>query len=320
MDVEQREDQIRFLAHASLSFPAGQISRVREMRASRAGESGEDVEMVVTFLGLTGPSGVLPRHYSELLIQRIREKDFALRDFLDLFQDRLVSLFYQSWKKHRLPIGYENWQFDGGKETLDLATWALYCLVGLGTDGLRGRLSFDDRVCLYFSGHYAHSPSSAIALECLLGEYLELPVCVQQLQGQWLLLDRADQAQLPDRRYPDGHNNQLGLNLIVGDRVWDVQSKFQLRIGPLRWGEFRTLLPIGRLLPKVCDLTRLYVGPELDYDIQLVLDRGEVPESQLSPSEDQGLFLGWTTWLCGERLDRVASDAVFAAIESPVRR
>ena len=150
--------------------------------------------MVVTFLGLTGPSGVLPRHYTELLLQRIREKDFSLRDFLDLFNHRLISLFYRAWEKYRLPIGYERSQLDDPDEQPDPVTRGLYCLVGLGTAGLRGRLDVDDEAFLYYSGHFAHFPRSASALECLLADYLEMPVRVQQCQGQWLALEPDDQA------------------------------------------------------------------------------------------------------------------------------
>ena len=38
-------------------------------------------EMTVTFLGLAGTGGILPGHYTQLLIDRVREKDFGLRDF-----------------------------------------------------------------------------------------------------------------------------------------------------------------------------------------------------------------------------------------------
>ena len=85
------------------------------------------------FLGLTGPSGALPRHYTELLLQRIREKDFSLRDFLDLFNHRLISLFYRAWEKYNWPVAYERSQLDNPGGEPDPVTRSVYCLVGMGT-------------------------------------------------------------------------------------------------------------------------------------------------------------------------------------------
>ena len=41
----------------------------------------DPIEMTVAFLGLTGPMGGLPRPYTELVMQRIRKGDMALRSF-----------------------------------------------------------------------------------------------------------------------------------------------------------------------------------------------------------------------------------------------
>jgi type VI secretion system protein ImpH len=253
--------------------------------------------MIVTFLGLTGPAGVLPGHYTELLLQRIRERDYSLRDFLDLFNHRLISLFYRAWEKYRWPIAYERSQLDDPLKAPDLATNGLYCLTGLGTAGLRGRLDADDEVFLYYSGHFAHFPRSALALESLVGDHQEMPVQVRQCQGQWLHVDPGDQAAMPSVREPEGRNNQLGVNLLVGERIWDVQSKFRLRIGPLTWREFRSLMPNGRSLRPLCQITRTYVGPGLDFDVQPLLKVEEVPRCRFTSDPEQGPYLGWNTWM-----------------------
>ena len=203
----------------SLSFPAGAISQIRE----DVSDAGSDrafppSELIVTFLGLTGPSGVLPRHYTELVIERLRERDSSFRDFLDLFHHRLISLFYRAWEKYRLPFGYERSQFDDLGLEPDPFTRGLFCLVGLGTGHLKGRFEVDDEVFLHYSGHFARFPRSALALECLLEDYLELPTRVLQIQGQWLFLDPDDLCVLPNSLHPDGRNNQLGVNLVVGER------------------------------------------------------------------------------------------------------
>ena len=35
-------------------------------------------------------------------------KDYALRDFLDIFNHRALSLFYRAWQKYRFPFAYED--------------------------------------------------------------------------------------------------------------------------------------------------------------------------------------------------------------------
>jgi type VI secretion system protein ImpH len=268
--------------------------------------------MIVTFLGLTGPAGALPRHYTETLLQRIRERDFSLRDFLDLFNHRLISLFYRAWEKYSLPMSYERSRLDNPGGEPDPVTQSLYCLVGLGTSGVRCRLEVDDEAVLHYSGHFAHFPRSALALECMLADHLEMSVAVLQCQGQWLKLEPVDRAFMPSPMQPGGLNNQLGVNLVIGERVWDVQSKFRLRLGPLTWQQFRSLMPNGRALRPLVQMTRLYAGPTLDFDVQPVLRPEEVPACRLTRDVDEGPYLGWNTWMPRETISlHPIDDAIF---------
>ena len=92
----------RFGARVTLEFPASQIQEI--MPADD--ESGPS-RMTVNFMGLTGPLGVLPHSYTQLLFQRLLQKDFTLRDFFDLFNHRAISLFFRAWEKYHFPIAYE---------------------------------------------------------------------------------------------------------------------------------------------------------------------------------------------------------------------
>ena len=112
-DVHPAHEVVRFRSLVSLGFPTAAISVVK----SPSPESLFDpepapTEMIVSFLGLIGPIGALPRHYTETMLERIREKDFSLRDFLDLFNHRLISLFYRAWEKYCLPVTYERSRLD----------------------------------------------------------------------------------------------------------------------------------------------------------------------------------------------------------------
>ena len=92
-------------------------------------------EMSVAFFGLSGLTGALPRHYSELIAaagarRRSIPNARALRDWFDLFTHRLLSLFYRAWEKYRFYIPYERRQF--AEHPPDPFTHALLSISGLG--------------------------------------------------------------------------------------------------------------------------------------------------------------------------------------------
>src|SRR5262245_17845006 len=240
-DASPEQEVVRLRSFPSLSYPPGSIAQVRPPRQG----ANLPPEMIVTFLGLYGPSGALPQHYTSLLLRRMRLKDTTLSDFLDLSNHRLLSLFYRAWEKYRLPFAYERARFDAAGRSRDLATEALYCLVGMGTRHLRGCLEIDDEAFLYYGGHFAHMPRSANGLESVLRDYFGIPVEVLQFQGQWLLLEKEDRTRVRPRLQPEGANNRLGFDAVAGRRVWDVQGKFRLRVGPLTYPQFRRLMPNG---------------------------------------------------------------------------
>jgi type VI secretion system protein ImpH len=311
-DQPPEREVVRFRTRPSLGFAASAVSQIRHAVPRTGAPNGEPPppEMVVTFLGLVGAAGALPYHYTALLLRRVRLKDQALRDFLDLFHHRLLSLFYRAWEKYRLPFAYERSRFDGNAE--DAVSQGLYCLVGLGTGGLRRRLAFDDEAFLFYAGHFAHAPRSAVALEGVLEDYFAMPVRVEQAHGQWLALGRDDQALMPSEAHPQGQNNQLGLDVVIGERVWDIQSKFRVRVGPLAYRQFRALMPNGDGLRPLCQLARTYAGAEFDFDVQAMLAPAEVPWCCLGSEADGEAYLGWNTWVRCEAFTDVVEDAVFS--------
>lgn len=324
-DVAPRQESVRFRALASNSFPPGSIGEIRPPKEAAAGQDEQGPpEMVTAFLGLTGPNGVLPSHYTALMIERIRAKDYALRDFLDLFNHRITSLFYRAWQKYRFPFAYEQSCWSSEQEPEDLVTQCLYCLLGLGTGGLRGRLAFDDEAFLFYAGHFAHYPRSALSLERLLADYFELPVEIGQFHGQWLYLSEDSQSQLPGSGRPGtppqdnggaldrDTNSVLGQSVVIGQRVWDVEGKFRTRVGPLGYVGFRRLMPSGDVLQPFCQMIRTYAGPQFEFDVQVLLKAAEVPCCRLGGDGADPSRLGWNTWVLSAEVDHDVSDAVFS--------
>ncbi len=298
-DANPGEEVVRLRALLSLSFPPSAIHAISPPR-----DGNDPALMTVAFMGLTGPLGVLPRHYTELLQDRVRQKDQALRDFLDLFNHRLTSFFYRAWEKYHLPIVYE--QAVARREGLDAFSHYLFDLIGLGTKGLRGRLDLDDETFLYYAGLFAQRPHSAGALAGILTDYFEVPVTVRQLVGAWLALDADKRCRLGMQ---DG-NAGLGVSTVAGDRVWDQLAKFTVRVGPLTYAEFCRFLPAGEAFRQLVAMTRFYAGQEFDFDIQLILRAAEVPWCRLGGSGEQTPRLGWSTWLKSVEFEHDVDDAI----------
>ncbi len=170
----------------------------------------------------------------------------------------------------------------------------------------------NDLSLIRYAGLLAQRPRCAANLQALLGDFFQLPVEIRQFQGQWLRLDKENQSRLG---VEDGAC-ELERNLVLGDRVWEVQSKIRVRLGPLSYEQFLEFLPDRTPAPErksfflLSHLTRLFVGPELDFDAQLVLKREETPECQLT-GDARGPRLGWNTWLHSQPLEQDPEDATF---------
>src|SRR5439155_25674001 len=111
-------------------------------------------------------------------------------------------------------------------------------------------------------------------------------------------------------------NNAVGISAVAGERIWDIQGMFRVRLGPLHYAQFcefmpdRTPIPARKALFLLSHLIRLYVGPELRFQIQLILRRQDVPQCQLAEGAGAGPHLGWNTWVCSQTPGQDAEDAV----------
>src|SRR5262249_36158429 len=97
--AEPEKEAVRFTSKISMAFPATDVATIHPPK-----HPGTPAEMTVNFLGLAGCLGPLPPPYTELILDSVRRHDTALRDFLDIFNHRLVSLLYRVRKKHHLGL------------------------------------------------------------------------------------------------------------------------------------------------------------------------------------------------------------------------
>lgn len=339
--ADPADEIARFRGHLSLAFPPSQIIALDPPDADRPCP-----RLTVTFFGLYGANGALPTHYTQMMVPSVTDDHplelDALRDWLDLFNHRFVSLFYRAWEKYHFHVPFERGDYRraGG----DPFTTAVRCLMGFGTPGLSDRLAvrtavsdagseyrwaksaadhrtddppdpgrlarIDDLALLRYAGFFVQRPRNAANLRALLADYFQLPAEVEQFRGQWLAVPQQDKPVL-------GLSGMLGVDTVVGDRVWDVQSRFRVRLGPLSYPQFLDLLPDRapvaerKSLFLVNQLTRVFAGTELDFDVQLVLAADAVPEAELADTGGIGPRLGWNLWLISDTPPAPVGDAVF---------
>jgi type VI secretion system protein ImpH len=243
--------------------------------------------MRVNFMGLTGPLGVLPLTYSQLVLERLRERDRTMQDFFDIFNHRMISLFWQAWEKYRFSIPYERGENDR-------FSYRVLALLGLGTPGLQDRQDVPDDSLLFYSGLLSLHTHSATGLRQLLADYFEVPVEVEQFVGAWYPVDRESQYSLGESNRDE---EKLGFGCVVGDEVWDQQSRVRIRLGPLTLEQYVDFLPGGSAWRHVRSLTRFFAGSEFDMELQLVLRRDEAPPCELQAVAETAPRLGWTSWI-----------------------
>lgn len=301
---------MRFGAHASVVFPASAIQRIDWNKTAPP-------MIVVNFMGLTGPQGVLPLLYSQLIIERVRAKDTCMLAFFDIFNHRMISLFYRAWEKYRFAIAYER----RDPEQRDPVTHVLLHLIGIGTEGLQTRQAVPDEALLFYTGLLSLHPRSAAALKNILWDYFDVPVEIEQFVGAWYRLDPTTQCEFAR----DSTSEQSGIGAIVGDEIWDQQSGVRIRLGPLSLKRYLDFLPNGTAYQPLKALARFFGGDGLDFEVQLVLKREEVPPCELgvdvesqyeAPSESVGLEppvspqLGWSTWAKTVAMKHDPSDTI----------
>ncbi|HKV72912.1 MAG TPA: type VI secretion system baseplate subunit TssG [Gemmatimonadales bacterium] len=294
--ADPADEVVRFSAHTTLSFPASEIQAL-DLRPGGAGQ------MTVNFMGLTGPTGVLPYHYTQIMSERIRARDRTLRDFLDLFHHRIISLFYRAWEKHHPTVAYE-------RDRQDRVTRHVADLIGLASLERPEGATVPVESFLFYAGLLGPQQRSALALQEMVQDYFGVGAEVEQFVGGWFPLAGSTQCALSDDD-SGGASGQLGLGAVVGDEVWDQQARVRIRLGPMPRSQYDRFLPGGEAHQPLRELVRAFGGDSFDFEVQLILARDDVPGTVLGAEDAPPVALGWATWIKTAPRDADADDTTF---------
>lgn len=287
-------ETIRITTNQSFSFPNADIYSIEKNKATGQAPSWL---MNINFMGLTGCAGVMPFHYTELILQRLKQKDESLVHFLDLFNHRTISLFYQASTKYNFPLEYERKRLHKSlNKNRDTQTQALLSLIGLGTKGLNNRLQINDESLLFYSGLLTQQVRTTSGLKQILQDYFTIPVEIQEFVGQWQELIPDICTRIASKSQPKGQNSQLGQSTMLGHKGWFAQGKIRISLGPLNREQFYKFAPGTAALRALNDMVRMYVGVERDYDFTIAVKRKDIPR-KIMLNKNSSPIMGWNTWL-----------------------
>ncbi|PKF63483.1 type VI secretion system baseplate subunit TssG [Psychromonas sp. psych-6C06] len=293
---------IRFSSNQSLSFPASEIASITHN--TQQTQFKKQWSMDVNFIGLTGSHGVLPYHYTETVLKRLKLKDTSMKAFFDVFNHRTTSLFFQASSKYNAPLQYERNHLQKRKVKDDF-TQMLMALVGLNGKHLTDRLYTKDESLLYYAGLLNSNVRSASGLKQILESHFSLPVEIKEFVGQWQ--DLIDDVRT---RFPSsmalGQNNQLGKTVMLGKKGWFAQGKINIILGPLNKQQLAQFTPHTAHLKALDEIVRLYLGFEHDYSFTLRILKKDIPQSNLNSQS----ILGWTSWLSKKQQEIGTTDEI----------
>ena len=250
-------------------------------------------------LGLWGPNGPLPLHFSEIAQHRREmQHDHTLTNFVDLFHHRALSMFHRAWEINQSTAGLDR-QHD--EKFSRYPAW----LTGGELDEL-ATTNLPTHAQLSASAHLKHQSKNPSAIVQTLSHYFQVPVTLEEYHFNWMDIDPSDRTQLGL-----GENTFLGQSAMLGECVPDRQNAFLLPLGPLSLSQYLRFLPNGEDLGTLIDWIRAFVGLEYKWILKLLVEQEEATPVQLGGSQG----LGWSTWLGGKQSDQKPEPVVGMVFE-----
>lgn len=290
MSFDSKKEFIYFSTDSRCNFPLSPVTD--------ASYKLNVFKITVSFFGLTGVNGTLPFHYSEKLMRASHSGNHAMHDFFGIFNHKIISLLYETWKKNSCYVTFTSSDKIFNKS--DVVGFALSNISGAYDKNIEKELF------AYYANYFSAPNRSALRLQNMLSQYFSLPIRILPLYGKWCYL--YDEKTVISTNKITSNFNELGFTAILGNKQWTISNNFRIYVGPITYRIFMELKSNPNLLNKLIVLTRLYVNPELDFDVQIEIIGNDIPRCKLS--NIKSTILGWNAWLINKTLTKNVNSVV----------
>ena len=316
------ERRLRFKADLSSAFPAREFSHlsVREDHGliNNNGEHEEIIDISSANFCLASVLGPLPEPFTEWVRELLAERVPAMADFFDIFNQRINLLRFELKQAQTLALNNE-----GPGETK--IEHNLAALMGLATSDLATQVPLAPRAWLGLAGLLANRRKNAATVEHVLSLVLQTKVTLTQFVGGWQNIEAQDTTQL------GRFNQRLGVNSVVGQRVWDQQARVRIEIADLDYQSTCQLLPPAQLerirladkhavklsyFSRFVALLLLLLDGMVDCEIVIRVIANTIPCTRLIPPVSTasewpvGIRLGQTAWLSPSKVSGMQTRSV----------
>lgn len=257
--------------HVGLQHPSCEVQHI-----SPGHSLGAPSRVAVNFLGIAGIQGPLPDVFTELLMDRVRQKDLSFRDFLDIFNHRLGTFWFKIYTLLMPTL------LDAPMEKTNLGQ----CLMDIGG----ARFHQEKLAIMPLCTLFWQRSSSLIGLEKAIQGYFNLSCRIRPFMGGWHHVHENDYTRL-GKQY-----HQLGLSTVLGKKSYATHKSFRLYMGPLSYKQFLDFLPSHDEKSGYARLKNFlngYFDRPPHFTVELILEAKDMPPLQLNHS----VALHHHTWL-----------------------
>ncbi|MGU7837949.1 type VI secretion system baseplate subunit TssG [Burkholderia sp. AW33-5] len=267
-------EPLRLGQQPSLAFAPREIAS--------AEQSAGRLKVRLFSLGMLGPHGPLPIHFTEIAKDRQESRrDTTTVDFFDIFHHRYFTLFYRAWASAQSAAGLDRTQNE---------RFSFYIASLAGLDiGEISRRPLPSHARLAAAAHLVRESRNPDGLRATLEHYFGVPVALEENVFHWIEIDPADCG----RMGRPGAAATMGQGAMLGRVAPDRQHRFRIIIGPLDLDAYLRFTPQGEDLPQLVEWVRAFVGYELEWELELRIKPESAPPAVMGGQQR----MGWSGWL-----------------------
>jgi type VI secretion system protein ImpH len=224
------------------------------------------VAIFTNLFGIAGIEGILPDCYVEEFIAYNRESKAAVKDFFDIFNNKMLSLQYAYSKKHSV----SSLSLPLKKAVIGKL---MFSLSGFGFENQDNSV-IPEQFKISCHNLFWQCSRSSTGLEAMLSNFFEVDIKVEQFTGGFIEIPKSEQSALGTRY------NTIGKDCYLGNKFWDITGGINVIVGPMDFKSYIKFLPKQNArdrktspLNKMKEIIKMYVPYGIETKIVFQLDR-----------------------------------------------